>query len=288
MIEELKTETFPLTLDIAKKFSRMAALKGDRDPTAGRQGATRLDMLYTSLRKGLFYSPTWAICMVSDEKGKKYRIDGGHSSHMLVHYANADFPEGLQVTVHTFRAKTLDEAMRLYEEFNKQGSTRTRMDLIKNRIGYESELDGVSLTSVKYAVAGIHKHYVLLAPKVKIDPLDMISPHVGFIKWSATLTQRRDFQKPSFVGAMFTTWRRDTKATREFWQLVYDRNSKSPQCPTRRLGDFMREIIYDRNKLISWPHRGQYVKCIHAWNAWRKGTKTQLSYHRKAKLPEAV
>jgi hypothetical protein len=29
-----------------------------------------------------------------------------------------------------------------------------------------------------------------------------------------------------------------------------------------------------------------YVKCLHAWNAWRRGEATSLQYYAKAPLPD--
>jgi hypothetical protein len=31
-----------------------------------------------------------------------------------------------------------------------------------------------------------------------------------------------------------------------------------------------------------------FVKCLHAWNAWRRDTVTDLKYHAQAKIPAAV
>ena len=39
------------------------------------------------------------------------------------------------------------------------------------------------------------------------------------------------------------------------------------------------------NKIKAAPDREFYVKCIHAWNAWRRNETTNLNYYADADVP---
>lgn len=82
-VHEIGSQTVPLTLELAKHFDRMTTLKGDRNPDSAR-GKARVGWLHQLLADGYFYSPTWSTCVVKGEKGRKYRVDGGHSAGICV------------------------------------------------------------------------------------------------------------------------------------------------------------------------------------------------------------
>jgi hypothetical protein len=286
MIEEQKTETFPLTLEIAKQFNRMQVLAGDRDP-GSQKGIARVSWLYAILRAGDFYSPTWSRVKIKSKNGKIYRVDGGHSSHMLVHCAGVDFPEGLSVTVRTFHCADISEAVYLYELFNQNKSTRTDNDLIKNRIAYVPTLKSLAPSSVYHAIRGVARHSSLWHPRGEYNKLDAIYQEPQFVKWAMDFVGRREFKKPGVLAAMFATFKKDQKVANVFWQSVRDATANQPTCPSRTLSTFVHTLVYDRNAPIKWNARAQYVKCIHAWNAYRNGNTTSLHYHKKSQLPVA-
>lgn len=279
---EYKTETVPLTLEIAKHYSRMATLKGDRDPDTGK-GKNRVAWLYEALISGMFHSPIWSTVQIGSEKGKKYRVDGGHSSVMLTQ-AGSYFPENMSVTIRHFRAPDIDTAIHLYEQFNRKHSTRTTTDLIKNRAAYVDLLDDINPTNINHIIAGIACHIRLWNPNAEIEKLDFIRPHSEFIKWASQFAGNHKMRKPSVLGAAFSTWVKNRSAAEIFWPMVNEETGKTPDCPTRVLAKFLQNICID--KTIRWTTHSIYVKCHHAWNAWRDEKTTNLKYHKKYALPE--
>ena len=279
---EYKTETVPLTLEIAKHYSRMATLKGDRDPDTSK-GKNRVAWLYDVLISGMFHSPIWSTVQIGSEKGKKYRVDGGHSSVMLTQ-AGPYFPEGLSVTIRHFRAPDIDTAIDLFEQFNRKHSTRTTTDLIKNRAAYEDLLDDIAPTSIGNIIAGIACHIRLWNPNAEIEKLDFIRPQSKFIKWAYSFAGNKKMRKAGVMGAVFSTWVKNRSAAEIFWPMVNEETGKTPDCPTRVLAKFLQNICID--KTIKWTSVAIYVKCHRAWNAWRDEKTTNLKYHKKCALPE--
>jgi len=288
---EIKTETVPLTLEIAKHYNRMATLKGDRDPES-ITGLRRVEHLRQQNVAGMFHSPEWSDVLVVDEKGKKYRVDGGSSSRMLVQ-AGADFPRDLYVTLRHFRAPSIKSAQALYLTFNQLWSARSKNDRIKNWAGYVSELDGMAPTVINLAISGIAYHMQLhntvrvLGKLVPYDPLEFIEMYPEFIKWTNNLTGVRHLKKIGMMGAAFATWAFNESEAKKFWVMVRDEAGDVPPLdssqPTRMINKLLRDVTVD--KTVTWSKRAIYVKCCHAWNAWRTKKNTQLSYFKEAPLP---
>lgn len=289
--KQVETKTVPLRLEIAKHCHRMKTLKGDRDPDTAK-GRHRIAWLYGLLRAGLFHSPTWSYVKLlpKNPKGKpiELRVDGGHSSRMLVE-AGPDFPDNLEVTIRIFEARNMEQVIELYEQFNAQGSTRTTTDLIKNRKAYEPELEEMSPSSIRSIINGIACHLKLRNPREEYEVLDLIRPHAKFIAWCGEFVSSKQLRRPGVLGAIFATYKDDSSNALEFWRRVRDETGPAPECATRMLGRFLHDCLLKRSRLdINWSSRAYYVKCHHAWNAWRRGDGTNLKYHPNSDLPELL
>jgi len=280
---EIKKELVPLTLDLAVKYNEMATLKGDRDPDS-RKGINRRKELYLILQQGKFYSPEWSDVIIGEDEIER-RIDGGHSSRVLVELKTDEFPKGLMATLRHFRAKDVHSATMLYEQFNPRFSTRTPDDLVKNRKGLVEKLDAVSNSSVTQSTRGICCHLRLNNPIETFNYLDYINDEeANFIKWASHYTGSRLFKKTAVMAAMYATWTFDREAAEEFWPMVLDEESDPPQ-PLRMLHNLLLLMSVPGGKESKFSARKTYVKCLHAWNAWPDDT-TTLSYYRGGPLPK--
>jgi hypothetical protein len=288
--QEIKTEVVPLTLELAKRFDRMAVLKGDRDPdTYG--GRRRVAFLHGILAAGLFHSPEWSVVYVQGAKGKKYRIDGGHSARMLVQ-SGANFPEGMMVTIREFSAATILDAVDLYAQFNQAASTRTKTDLIKNKAAYVNELDGVSCDVIRVAIGGIAYFYRLTAGYKCPNSLDFIREHPAFIQTFADCLSIRCFKHKGIVAAMFVMWQMGGhRESRDFWLSVREetgRKDHGPRMYSRWLLEAQAKLAKTRTVPIGYTSRAYYVRACHAWNAWRTKQPTCLRYMPRAELPAVI
>lgn len=283
-VKEMESEIVPLTVELAKHYDRMNTLLGERDPDSPK-GKNRVGRLHEIYREGNFHTPVWSDCLVTSEKGKKYRIDGGHSSRMLTQLG-CDFPDNMFVVIRHFRVADIPDAIKLYEQFNQSISTRTFTDLIRNRMAYVKKIRNLSPTTVTKATRGICSYLKLHNPCQNFNPLDFVELEDNFIKWSAKFTGTGRLGRTAIVAAMYATYLVDKMMADEFWIMVRDASAPEPDNATRTLADFLRDLYADKTSKITFSSHCIFVKCCHAWNAWRQGNKTNLSYFKGCSLPE--
>lgn len=286
-IMETNVETAPLTLELAKHWNRMRTLKGDRNPDSPR-GAKRVAELHSTLSQGLFYSPTWSKVKVKEERHKEFRVDGGHSARMLVQ-TNGNFPDSLCVTMRTFECDTMDEAIHLYEQFNRQMSVRSNNDLIKNRAAYIEELKELSPGIIGKCLSGLK--FFRRCHRIEMcsgeESLNLLYPNRKTIAWMAPLLESNVLLRNSGnVGAMEATYLIDKGDATQFWSVVAADEATGKE-PANLLNRF---LIQAKAESVhkKYPAEVYYSKAVHAWNAFREGKEvTTLKYH-KGKIPKAV
>jgi hypothetical protein len=124
-----------------------------------------------------------------------------------------------------------------------------------------------------------------------------VKAFVGFVSDLLSETSTRQTQhmrRGAVVAAMFLTWSRSRRAACEFWQAVRDESGAHQKMPDRVLARYLLTKTVKNGSTNSRVTSGvavpreMFVKCIHAWNAWRKDTTTDLKYHAQAKIPAAV
>ncbi len=86
------------------------------------------------------------------------------------------------------------------------------------------------------------------------------------------------------------TSRRKARIGLPFWTAVRDATGPKPDCADRKLEKWLWTTVLKRTttERVIVGTREMYVKCIHAWNAWRKNEATNLAYFAKAKTPAAA
>lgn len=92
------------------------------------------------------------------------------------------------------------------------------------------------------------------------------------------------------VAAIFACYRRDREAANKFWTAVRDETGKTPDCPDRRISKYLlltgiRNGATSKSNKQTANNREIYVRCLHAWNAWRTNKPTKLQYYPEAELP---
>ncbi len=92
------------------------------------------------------------------------------------------------------------------------------------------------------------------------------------------------------AAAMIGTWRKNRESAETFWAAVRDGEMLRRGSPAKKLRDWLilatvKTGGQDR-KVVG--HLEMFVKCIHAWNAHRKGKTTMLNYFAKSPIPPVV
>jgi hypothetical protein len=276
----------PLTREFVDEFSAYPVFPGDR--SLGREstprGRSHVNWLKSKLVDGRFFTPVWST---ADFGGRRYRVDGGHSSLMLSR-ADGLFPEGAYVVVRHFQCHDIRDFAELFMEFDPRNSMRNYNEKVQANKAVRPELAHVSPTDTRYALGGIafFQHGCLGEPQLDEDSRTcLMHAHPEFIVWARGYVRKRDLRRVGVAGAIFGTYQRNPEAAKTFWDQVAAESNPDPNDPTRVLARFLRELAAKTRRNIQWAAAEIYTKCIHAWNAWRSGDRTQLKCRRNGRLP---
>jgi hypothetical protein len=105
----------------------------------------------------------------------------------------------------------------------------------------------------------------------------------------------RTFNRLAVIAAMLLTYRKDEARATQFWSLVRDETGPSPDQPDRVLARWLATTVMDKGRgsrrgtTAKADGRQFFVKCLHAWNAWRNGEpRAKLQYSPDAPVPKVV
>ncbi len=283
-----KPQMIRCTKALAKEFAEMDPAPHDRAfrPTI----ATHLK---SAIDEGRFRLADFAQ-VACKETGKTYRVNGKHTSMVLAEM-NGAFPKDLFAIVERYEADTLQDVASLYSTFDHMKSIRKRGDINKAFAAANPDLNEIPVRIINTCASGIA--YSMWEDGYTSHDAEecaaLICSHPDFVLWVyfvlkgesrkvAHLTRR------SVVAAMFKTFTRHQKQSTEFWDMVRDDSHPSNSHPTRKLSKHllthsMRHRDEYGKDCDSW--HSMYSRCIHAWNAFRAGTTTDLKYYPKAGTP---
>ncbi len=286
-----------VTQELAQQFVDMTPAPHDR-PLSER----RLQVYRRMLALGQFRPVTWASALC-EETNDIYRVNGKHTSLLLV--GLKPMPEFF-VTIEEYQCDTLEDVAKLYATFDAGIQGRTAADIYLSFAATVPELKGLNSKIVKTAITGIAFKEMGMDVYTKSQPVEraeMLLEHTDFVLWLSQLLQAgrstTEDQLPSrqkcqhllrqpVVAAIFATWEKTVPAALEFWRAVRDDSGAHPTMPDRKLSRYLLTTSmqggHDRRGKSAGP-REIYVKCLHAWNAWRKNEPTALHYFADREIP---
>jgi hypothetical protein len=254
------------------------------------------------LTAGLFRPVHWAT-VYCNETQATYRANGKHTSHLFAEYE--ELPQDIHATIEHYHCDDLDDVARLYATFDSRTQVRTTNDINRAFAAIDADLVTIptkiinlSVTGIAYAKHGDYYHRQSAAERAECLLEDECKL---FVQWLHSVLQSnndgtRHLWRSPVVAAMYASWQKSRKAANEFWMAVRDGTGATPKTPDRVLNKFLLTRTVNNGtqgtakKRTSslCPPREMFVKCLHAWNAWRRDTTTDLKYHAQAKIPAAV
>lgn len=289
MFKEIRSYTVPLTREVATEVATMPGWKGER-----KLRKDRVAYLDAAIRDGRFHSPSWAFAWLD---GKKMRVNGQHSSTALAE-ANGYFPVGLNVIMQEFSCDSIFDVAALFATFDRPESIRNTRECLGAAKAIHGELDDVNPYIASMIVAGIASALRGDGAKTNVSIEDrsrLLHSNLDFVMWANSIIghKKRILQRACVIATMFKTWRKDADQSRSFWEMVLRNDHPEVTHPTRKLHDLlleatMRTKLEGSNKQSAWSMVAIHVKCIHAWNAYRRGTTTDLKYYASSPIPEVI
>lgn len=294
-----KPRTVLATRPLVKEFFAMTAAPHDR-PLRKR----RLEAYRAILDRGEFRPVTWASAVCKAD-GTTYRVNGKHTSHLLTECD--ELPE-FYVTVERYECDELSDVASLYATFDSNLGVRTAGDLNMAFAATVPALAGTPerFISMTVAAAAFHQWGTEAVRVPAAERAELILDRVPFVLWLREVipgsaiggntagggAQAKPLCRTAVVTAMMATFDRNATAAGEFWAMVRDESHPHRDDPTRVLAKFL-TVASIRSATSSGRSakqlvgvREMYVKSLHAWNAWRAGTRTTLRFYPEAADPE--
>lgn len=276
---------------LVQEFCDMKAWDGDRifKPHLGTRIATAIEQ--NTFRVADFAAVT------CKEDGQRYRVNGKHTGHVLASM-NGTFPKDLLALVEDYECDNRIDVADLYSTFDHPAHNRSNMDIYEAFAAANPNLQNINRTMLSVAVAGMA--FAIWEEAIYIhrreERANLLLGQPEFVKFvNDILKGSREkvghVRRSPVVAAMFQTWQKSRKASAEFWSLVRDGSGPENSTADRKLHTHLLKTSVGRGRGADKSkkqedHRAMYVRCLQAWNAWRKGEDTDLRYHANAPTPQ--
>jgi hypothetical protein len=289
-------KTEKVTQALAIKFRDMDPVPNDR-----KFNQRRLEAYRKMLAAGLFRPVQWATAFCNETAGT-YRANGKHTSTLLAEYEES--PQPMYAVIEHYHCDRLEDLAKLYATFDSRAQVRTTNDINRAFAAIDPDLAhlpskfvNLCVTAVAYSSLGERYANTPAAERAEVLLDDYVKL---FVEWSHEVLGSRNentrhIWRASVLAAMYATFQKSRKASHEFWLAVRDGTGQTPKTPDRVLNKYLLSRTVElrggglrASKTAVASPREMYVKCLHAWNAWRRDTNTDLKYHAQGKIPAAV
>jgi hypothetical protein len=292
-------KTEKVTQELAIKFRDMDPVPHDRP-----LNPKRLDAYRKMLAAGLFRPVQWAT-VYCGETQSTYRVNGKHTSNLFSEYD--DLPQEIHATIEHYHCDDMDDVAKLYATFDSRTQVRTTNDINRAFAAVDEELAEMPSKIINLCVTAIsyckHGDTYTSVPAAERAECLLENHNKAFIAWvheilgsSANKESSRLLWRAPVVSAMHACYTKSKRDANEFWLAVRDGTGATPKTPDRLLNRFLLAKVVisgganansrKRSEIVA--PREMYAKCVHAWNAWRRETTTELKYHAQSKIPAAV
>lgn len=291
--QKTKVEGIPLTLELAREFAMLRPLPGEREERPSRR-----EYLLNAIKEGTFGGPSWARGIDRADK-MVYRLDGQHSSKLLINLDDVPFPSGLLVTVDTWEFDSISEdGAALFNLFNHPKSARTNEDAIGiYRAQAAIELSNIDRGFLVKVGNGIAEYERGLPSESNPDVLPPRERGLYFIQgkhrygpfacWMAAFEETKNasfMSRPAIVAEMLSDWLHDAGRAGEFWNYVLRENHPEVDHDTRTLAETFRSWAMQKKYKAS-QYRG---KAATAWRHYLRETRgsSKIEPRNESVIPE--
>lgn len=288
-----EVKTVRCTKGLAREFASMKPAPGDRE------FRDRIaDFIKTEIAKGDFRTANFAS-VYCKETGEEYRLNGKHTSTTLVGM-NGEFPTGIMAHLEKYEADTLRDVARLYKTFDSRVGARSVSDVHRSITASDPELEDIRMSVVNGAISG----YKLVMSDgnnwkrthAADDPDELIHKLKKFILFLNGILdggpKSLHLRRSAVIGAIYLSWEKSQRDAEAFWTAVRDASGANNQDPDRVLNRYLLTTAVRSD--TSSQHaktdtsRAMFVRCIHAWNAWRKNERTDMRYYESSPVPRVL
>jgi len=283
---------YKLVFQKLKKINEYEAMELLELNTYERQRSLKpkhLKMLCEEIESGHFLVGDIAVATLEYEDKRKVIVNGQHQLKAVMITG-----KDINAVFQDYSCQTQEDLSTLYRRFDNHQS-RTLGDIV----GPEAAAYGITWKRVVLRLvvsAAIFQDNAHSIPK--IDKVKYVSSQIRqgdfvdhIIRDGITC---KHMKRASVVLAMMNTWDKDKTAAKTFWTNVRDGAGLNCQDPALLLRNYLLTAMVSSNshrasarkEIVS--AREMYTKCIHGWNAYRKGRKTTLKFVCEAPIPKIL
>jgi uncharacterized protein (DUF2237 family) len=285
-----KSETLFLDREAAVEAA-LAHQSLPKSPTEREMESARLKLLADRARGGVWLPCQWATVTY---KGVKYRMNGQHSSQVMIDHAD-HLPGKVAIHLDHFEVEGPVGMGVLFRQFDARFSARSKQDVAGAYHGLVDELKGVSRRKAKLGIEGVvwYERAIEGLPVPSGDDVYeklMANTYHRFIRWLDKVIvhgKTRELEKAPVVGAMYATFIMSESGAQDFWPHVAKADMPDDSDPRNVLSADLTAAIDPERKADPLKPGEYYHKCIKAWNAFRAGEKVRsLNVNTKKGLPD--
>ncbi len=250
-------------------------LKGERSKKRGR-----LNRIVDWLDTGNFVRADIAYCFCK-ETGKRYRVNGQHSTAVLkeciTNREMPDFPVGVPLVLEEWECDTFMELVEVFDSFDNPGAVRSSDDKLGVYISNYPDLDSVCRVAVKAALGGVNT-----SRKYHDNPdyPSRTAREVGTLLRSQEVRDYCKFiadfgncvydgwKKPGINAAVYDTWKECPGLAAAVWEEVFSESNPDPMSQSRIFVTKLRTSAAKKGK----PSDFFYRSCMTQWKQAKRQT----------------
>jgi len=245
-----------------------------------------VNYLAEKMKSGEFRTAEIALAAMPD--GTVYLMNGQHVLHAAI-----ESKTGIKALIERFACETEEDLSHLFRQYDctpirsLRDMVKVEVDALKLGWPYKT---GALVVGALFALSGMGNN---TNRTIRVELLKDHQKDGNFV--NSILTGAKEGQileRVPVVASMIETYRKNAKDAETFWCSVRDGEMLTREMPAWRLRAFLIDSMRPRRSLRK-DYRAASAReirhrCILAWNAFRKGESTRLTYRAGKPLPKVV
>jgi hypothetical protein len=241
------------------------------------------------INRGHFLVGDVALAKLTYDSDRKVIANGQHQCKAVIKTGKS-----INVVYQEYLCNTPNDMAELYRRFDNH-QARSLADILSPEamalgVTWKRSIVRLVVAAASFGESGFHGSTDV--PKVeKVKYISQYLKQGAFVNHvlDGGKVKAAHLKRASVVYVMMKTWDKDKYAAELFWKSVIDQIDLAANSPMLVLSRYLlTSALGGSSKLRVSNSREMQVKCIHAWNAYRSGSKTSLKYHPNAPIPKIM
>lgn len=278
-MKQINRKLVTLTEDLATQFLSFNSLNSQREIKEAR-----VNNLVKAIKQGLFVGANIAIA--TNGNGKKYLINGQHCCSAVI---NSGIP--IEITLTNFECIDDEDVSLLFRQFDTGMETRSIAEALNvERDSLQRRWKGYVASLLVAGAIILEQGHGAMIKKWNLNRNDRVELLKKYLKYGDLIedfiegSKDRYFKRGPVMAVFIASHMKHPHVAPYFWEEVKEGTGLAKDSSQLKLRDY---LLTARLQGAS-KQKEMFVKCIHAWNAARKGEKTNLAYHPDKPIPKIL